>query len=812
MIISLMRATYDLEIKNKKAMNRHFSLLLFPLFFFSVNMLFAQNDFAGGEGTVDSPYQITSLQELNNVRNYLGETNMHLYFKVINEIDMSSENWNPIGNSTNGFHGNFDGGGFELTGLNIGQGANPTFQYAGLFGVAKSGATIKNVRLVGGNIKSYDAGSAYTGTIVAYADARAQVNGEDNVITIENCYSSVNINANSSFSSDIGGMVGRGHSFGGYMVIRLNFIDCIYDGNIYSSGLTNLGGIMGNNSSFDAADIEVLFSNCSNRGNLTALGESSIVGGISGNMFIENTVVTLFENCYNTGTITGGINDAYTGGIIGYGRIFGSVNFSIRNCYHYGEISASDRCVGGIAGDFIAGDTVIVNIQNCYSAGQILGTATFAGGILSRVSNINATSTFSIENCISAMTSIEYDPVYGVGNRIVSSNLGATLSGNYALNSTLLNGNTVTSTQTNSLEGSDMLWRTLCLEETYNQTLLGWDIANGSTATWTIFEGYGLPYFQRQSAPVYVSKLYRDHLTCIFKDNSEKLELYDPSDHNMLFSSTQNLSGELEMEVPLVSFRVRDEILFVNYEDQKEASYPVSKNIEKKVVVVQADSKSKCLGDPDEELTYTVEPDLIAGDLLTGNLVRQQGEEPGEYYILQGTLENDQYEIIYVRGVYIISQLNTEIIIEGSSITASERQASSYQWLDCSRQFEPIAGATQRIFTPEQEGTYAVLLTKGACTDTSNCLYFNPSSIEMDILSDILIYPNPVYDQLVIDVKENSCSNMMIKIFSSEGKMIEQLHRKNQSIVTIPFSYPYGVYFIHIAIDEKDVLVRKIVK
>ncbi|MBW6516058.1 MAG: S8 family serine peptidase [Candidatus Cloacimonetes bacterium] len=72
-------------------------------------------------------------------------------------------------------------------------------------------------------------------------------------------------------------------------------------------------------------------------------------------------------------------------------------------------------------------------------------------------------------------------------------------------------------------------------------------------------------------------------------------------------------------------------------------------------ITVTADPQSKVYGEEDPPLTYTVEPELIAGDQFSGSLVREVGEEVGEYQILQGTLSaGDNYSINYIPNVFEI--------------------------------------------------------------------------------------------------------------------------------------------------------------
>ncbi|WP_299064586.1 MBG domain-containing protein [uncultured Polaribacter sp.] len=78
-------------------------------------------------------------------------------------------------------------------------------------------------------------------------------------------------------------------------------------------------------------------------------------------------------------------------------------------------------------------------------------------------------------------------------------------------------------------------------------------------------------------------------------------------------------------------------------------------------ITITADDKTKGIGAVDPTLTYTITSGALAsGDVLTGSLTRQTGETAGDYRILQGTLDNSNYDITYVPGRFTISDIDTD--------------------------------------------------------------------------------------------------------------------------------------------------------
>lgn len=76
--------------------------------------------------------------------------------------------------------------------------------------------------------------------------------------------------------------------------------------------------------------------------------------------------------------------------------------------------------------------------------------------------------------------------------------------------------------------------------------------------------------------------------------------------------------------------------------------------IKKVQLTITADDKTKKAGEADPPLTYVVDG-LVAGDALSGALIREQGEDAGDYVITQGSLKaSDNYEVIFTGAILTI--------------------------------------------------------------------------------------------------------------------------------------------------------------
>lgn len=178
--------------------------------------------FTSGLGTLSDPFVITTAEQFNDIRNYLGYN-----FILGSDIDLSvygknhdkKRGWKPIGDSVYRFLGSLDGNGYKIKNLYINHGYTT---FVGLFGMA-DGARFKNICLeniditttatfVGGlvaiNVNGAITESFISGSITNNEE-RALIGGFccENYGSIMNSISNVDITAKVD-SSVIGGIVG----------------------------------------------------------------------------------------------------------------------------------------------------------------------------------------------------------------------------------------------------------------------------------------------------------------------------------------------------------------------------------------------------------------------------------------------------------------------------------------------------------------------------------------------------------------------------------------------------------------------------
>lgn len=101
----------------------------------------------------------------------------------------------------------------------------------------------------------------------------------------------------------------------------------------------------------------------------------------------------------------------------------------------------------------------------------------------------------------------------------------------------------------------------------------------------------------------------------------------------------------------------------------------------------------------------------------------------------------------------VVKKVVAEITVNQDTLSASMKGVK-YQWIDCADN-STLLGSNERSFVTTKPGDYAVVLTFGMCTDTSDCSTILPNTVPEPIaLAYLSIYPNPVQETLQVTFGE----------------------------------------------------------
>jgi hypothetical protein len=157
-----------------------------------------------------------------------------------------------------------------------------------------------------------------------------------------------------------------------------------------------------------------------------------------------------------------------------------------------------------------------------------------------------------------------------------------------------------------------------------------------------------------------------------------------------------------------------------------------------------------------------------------------------------------------------INNVNIATTTVGDTIISNDG-AAAYQWIDCNNNNQFIPGATNQKYIATASGNYAVIVTLGACSDTSSCVNIIITGIKTNALNNnIKLYPNPTSDYINVNIANN---NQLVNytITSIEGRTIATGATTNNTFKINLSEESKGLYFLRINQENRNV-TYKIIK
>ena len=311
-------------------------------------------DFAGGNGTVEHPYQIANSEHLRNVELYPSAHFVLTADIVLPEVSAGNNNFTPLFSDEKPFLGTLDGAGHKITNLTV---YNTETFYSGLFSVIGSTGSVKNLALE----KASASGTNYVGIIAGWSL------GSITDCTVSGAVTHIAANGYKVF---VGGIAGRaeGNIDGCSAAVNLTVTD--------AEAATYAGGIAGY-LSFNGSSSSPLALTASGTVNIVVAG-SAYAGGLVGYNYYNITIT----DSYSTGNVTtsNNNNDSYAGGLVGYNYY----NITITDSYSTGNVTASSNNNNSYAGGLVGYSLSSSTVTDSYATGNVTvsGGYAYAGGLI----------------------------------------------------------------------------------------------------------------------------------------------------------------------------------------------------------------------------------------------------------------------------------------------------------------------------------------------------------------------------------------------------------------------------------------------
>lgn len=146
---------------------------------------------------------------------------------------------------------------------------------------------------------------------------------------------------------------------------------------------------------------------------------------------------------------------------------------------------------------------------------------------------------------------------------------------------------------------------------------------------------------------------------------------------------------------------------------------------------------------------------------------------------------------------------NAIAAINGTLLTALPA-GGTYEWLNCANVNTILT--TAQTYTPLTNGTYAVVVTKSGCSDTSSCASITTIGIEeYKEQHQFAVYPSPATDAVTITVNPKLIGKEFL-ISDAAGKLVLSGKLTAEKTVVRVTELAFGVYIIKIAGHSKKLV------
>ena len=156
-----------------------------------------------------------------------------------------------------------------------------------------------------------------------------------------------------------------------------------------------------------------------------------------------------------------------------------------------------------------------------------------------------------------------------------------------------------------------------------------------------------------------------------------------------------------------------------------------------------------------------------------------------------------------------LDSVNTTVFQSGASLI-SQQLGATYKWADCNNNFAIISGQTASTFTATANGSYAAIITKGNCVDTSACFTITTIGInENNLEAQFSLAPNPSYSSCFVTAPRGK--NAMATIYDVHGRVVYRKDFNTLLEINTTLFNP-GLYFVEVKNNGVTAIQKLMVK
>jgi hypothetical protein len=148
---------------------------------------------------------------------------------------------------------------------------------------------------------------------------------------------------------------------------------------------------------------------------------------------------------------------------------------------------------------------------------------------------------------------------------------------------------------------------------------------------------------------------------------------------------------------------------------------------------------------------------------------------------------------------------DTAVTVNGKTLT-SKQDGAIYQWVNCNLGYKPIPLATNKTYTSPGNGTYALIIKNGACTDTTGCKIIGTGGIPVISHAGISVFPNPVSGELYICL-DAGIREMQFELHDLLGQVIASGKVNGTAVVSTAGISP-GIYLLRLSSGATSTTIK----
>ncbi|MES2478164.1 MAG: SBBP repeat-containing protein [Bacteroidota bacterium] len=219
---------------------------------------------------------------------------------------------------------------------------------------------------------------------------------------------------------------------------------------------------------------------------------------------------------------------------------------------------------------------------------------------------------------------------------------------------------------------------------------------------------------------------------------------------------------------------------------------------------------SRKIGGVSQDIVNTIAVDQAVNIYLCGSFYDSCDFDPGASVLnLKAVTVNDAF---IFKMKQCTTPLNKTVTLSSGILTSAESVPATFQWINCATKM-PVPGATSKTFTVPATGSFAVVIDKNNCLDTSDCFSANGSGIinVNNILDGMIYYPNPGSGKLTIELG-GKYDQIALELSNLIGQKVSEKTYQSTDRLDYFIAGPAGIYFMKISIGTGASKTIKLLK